>query len=145
MIGEVWRSVPSAPWFMVSSDGRIMTTPYWGDMPNGSKRAYGGNPHFGVWNKQDSRFIIIHKGKTYKVARLICEAFHGEAPEPDLVCMHLDENSANNRADNLGWGTQKDNLNATGFKLYQKLRSQGVKDPWLISRKQLSKIQEATQ
>jgi len=29
--------------------------------------------------------------------------------------MHIDENAANNRADNLRWGTQKENLNAPGI------------------------------
>lgn len=122
MIGEVWRQVPSAPQFLVSSEGRIMVSPYWGSMPKGSKRPYGGAPHFGVWNKQDARFIIIYKGKTYKVARLICEAFHGSAPDELPVCMHNDENSANNRPDNLAWGTQKQNLNAPRFKEYQGMK-----------------------
>ena len=93
MIGEIWKTVPSAPQFMVSSEGRIMVAPYESPMPYGGVRQYGGEPHFGVWNKQDARFIVIHKGKTYKVARLICEAFHGKPMRAD-VCMHMDENSA---------------------------------------------------
>jgi hypothetical protein len=32
--------------------------------------------------------------------------------------MHLDENAANNRATNVRWGTQKENLNAEGFIAY---------------------------
>jgi hypothetical protein len=32
--------------------------------------------------------------------------------------MHIDENSRINRADNLEWGTQKQNLNAPGFLSY---------------------------
>jgi hypothetical protein len=32
-----------------------------------------------------------------------------------MVCMHLDENSRNNKPENLAWGTQKENLNAPGF------------------------------
>lgn len=103
-----------------------MVKPYCGDMPNGGKRSYGGEPHFGVWNKQDGRFIVIYKGKTYKVHQLVCEAFHGpKPPEPEIglvVVMHLDENSANNRPANLAWGTQKQNLNAKGFKIYCKNR-----------------------
>lgn len=122
MIGEIWRQVPSAPQFLVSSEGRIMVAPYRGEMPHGGLRPYGGEPHFGVWNKQDARFIIIYKGKTYKVARLVCEAFHGEAPADLPVCMHKDENSANNRPDNLEWGTQKQNLNAPQFKEYRSLK-----------------------
>ena len=37
--------------------------------------------------------------------------------------MHLDENAANNRASNLRWGTQKENLNAPGFLDYCRTRT----------------------
>lgn len=133
MIGEVWKLVPSAPWFLVSSEGRIMVAPYEGEMPHGGKRQYGGQPHFGVWNKQDARFIVIHKGKTYKVAQLVCEAFNGPKPFAKAVCMHLDENSANNRPGNLQWGTQKQNLNAPAFREYCKQRT-GHESPWVKGR-----------
>ena len=88
----------------------------------------GGEPTFGVWNKHDGRFTTTYKGKTYKVARLICEAFHGPAPEDRPVCMHLDENAANNRADNLAWGTQKENLNAPAVKAYHNSGGAGERD-----------------
>ena len=123
MIGEVWREVPSVPELLVSSEGRVMTKPYRGEMPNGGLRPYGGHPHFGVWNKQDARFIIIHKSKTYKIARIVCEAFNGPPPKGKPVCMHIDENAANNRPDNLAWGTQKENLNAPRFKEYRELKT----------------------
>lgn len=122
MIGEVWKVVPSAPQFLVSSEGRIMVAPYEAPMPHGGTRQYGGEPHFGVWNKQDARFIIVHKGRTYKVAQLVCEAFNGPKPFPDAVCMHKDENAANNRPGNLEWGTQKENLNAPRFQEYRHLK-----------------------
>lgn len=100
-----------------------MVTPYEHPMPNGGRRQYGGEPHFGVWNKADARFIIVFKGHTYKVAQLVCEAFQGSKPFPEAVCMHMDENSANNRAGNLQWGTQKENLNAPGFIEYCQSRT----------------------
>ena len=123
MIGEIWRAVPSQPRLLVSSEGRVMTAPYFGTMPHGGQRPYGGQPYFGVWNKQDGRFIIVYKGKTYKIARLVCEAFNGQQPCDKPVCMHLDENAANNRTSNLKWGTQKENLNAPGFIEYCKSRT----------------------
>lgn len=134
MTGEVWRIVPSEPRFLASSEGRIMVAPYTAEMPHGGTRQYGGQPHFGVWNKQDARFIIILKGKTYKVAQLICEAFNGARPFEDAVCAHRDENAANNRADNLYWTTQRDNLNAPAFIEYCKARDAGESDPWLKGR-----------
>lgn len=95
-----------------------MVAPYWGNMPAGGVRPYGGQPYFGVWNKQDCRFVTNYKGKNYKVARLVCEAFNG-TPPAGAVCMHIDENPANNKPDNLEWGTQKENLNAEGFLVYR--------------------------
>lgn len=131
MIGEVWRVVPSKPRFLVSSEGRFMVSPYWGEMPNGGGRPYGGQPHFGVWDKQDSRFIVIYKGKTYKIHRLVCEAFHGPQPDGKPVVMHIDENSANNRPENLKWATQKENLNCDGFKAY--LKNRDLEDRYLTA------------
>ncbi len=114
-IGEIWRDVPSVPGILVSSEGRVMHLPHREPMPKGGMRPYGGEPHFGVWNKVDGRFIVWVRGKTYKLHRLIAEAFHGSPPFEDAVAMHLDENAANNRARNLQWGTQKENLNAPGY------------------------------
>ncbi len=116
--GEVWRSVASVPEVLVSSEGRVMHKPTLRLMPKGGVRSYGGEPHFGVWNKQDGRFQISVKGKTHKVHRLLAEAFHGPPPFNGAVTMHIDENAANNRPNNLKWGTQKENLNAPGFIQY---------------------------
>lgn len=80
----------------------------------------GGEPTFGQWD--GDRYIYVFRGHTYKAARLICEAFTGEAPE-GCVCMHIDENSRNNKPENLAWGTQKENLNAPGFIAYCKSRT----------------------
>ena len=131
MQGEVWRVIPSLPEYIASSDGRIMRLPFFVDMPRGGLRQYGGQPHFGVWNKQDGRFCLIFKHKTYKVHRLVCEAFHGAPPTDNPVCMHCDENSANNRPDNLAWGTQKENLNAPAVKAYHRART-GENSPYAI-------------
>ncbi len=56
--GEIWHDVPSLPDVLASSEGRIMMIPYRGSMPRGGERPYGGTPTFGVWNKQDGRFIV---------------------------------------------------------------------------------------
>lgn len=90
-----------------------MVAPYVNDKGRGS-RQYGGEPTHGQWD--GARFLYARRGhKTLKVARLVCEAFHGTAPETKPVCMHLDENARNNVPGNLAWGTQKENLNAPGF------------------------------
>ena len=118
---EIWRLVPSLSGVLASSQGRLMVIPFVGQMPNGGKRLYGGHPTKGQWD--GCRFIYVHKGKTYKVHRLVCEAFHGSPSDRHLVCMHMDENPSNNRPENLKWGTQKENLNAPGFIAYCKSRT----------------------
>ena len=120
-MSEEWRIVPSAPHYLASSEGRIMIAPFLASLPNGGVRQYGGSPHFGIWDKETARFVTSHRNKNYKVHRLICEAFHG-APFERAVCLHIDENSANNRPENLKWATQKENLNGDAFIDYCKAR-----------------------
>lgn len=105
-------------------------------MPNGARRMYGGKIHRGVWAKDTRRYIINYKGKTYKVARMVCEAFHGSQPKPypHSVVIHIDENSRNNRASNLKWGSQKENLNGKKFLRYCRGRT-GENNPAIKGRK----------
>lgn len=49
------------------------------------------------------------KRRAEPVHRLVCEAFHGPAPESAELVRHLDGDPLNNRADNLAWGTFHDN------------------------------------
>jgi hypothetical protein len=113
---EIWRPVPSLPDYLASNLGRVMRVPFVAAMPHGGRRCYGGEPTFGVC--ADGRHHIFYKGKNYRVHRMVCEAFAGAPPFPRAVVMHMDENSTNNRADNLQWGTQKENLAAPGFRAY---------------------------
>ncbi|MFL1463468.1 HNH endonuclease signature motif containing protein [Roseococcus sp. DSY-14] len=135
--GEVWRDVPSLTGVLASSEGRVMITPYRGPMPNGGERPYGGTPTFGVWNKLDGRFVTTVGERTWKVARLVAEAFHGPPPFEGAVVMHLDENAANNRASNLRWGTQKEKLNAPRFLDYCRSRV-GENSPYVKGRRKVA-------
>lgn len=134
---EEWRAVPSMPTHMASSHGRIMVIPYEAVMPNGGARTYGGHAYYGVWANDERRFITTYRRRTYKVHRMVCEAFNGPPPSGKGVCMHLDEDSKNNAPENLAWGTQRENLNAPGFVRYCK--AEGVKKlPRYRARHQLS-------
>ncbi len=130
---ESWAPVPSYPGVLASSLGRIMVDPYEAPTPRGKGvMVYGGTPTSGQWD--GGRYVYARRGyKTAKVARLVCEAFNGQ-PKPGQVCMHLDENSRNNRPENLAWGTQKENLNAPGFISYCKSRT-GGNNPFLKGRR----------
>ena len=128
---EIWRLVPSVPGLLASSRGRVMVTPRLGELPNGGQRQYGGYARKGCWD--GCRYIFAWQGKTYKIARLVCEAFNGAPPFEGAVCMHVDENSRNNWPTNLQWGTQKENLNAPGFIEYCKGRT-GENSPTIKGR-----------
>ena len=128
---EVWNHIPSQPDLEASSLGRVRVITYKRTMPHGGERTYGGVPTWGQWDGK--RFIYTRKHhKTLKVARLVCEAFHGPAPE-GLNCLHIDENSTNNTPDNLKWGTQKENLNCPKFLAYCRSRT-GKQNPYIKGR-----------
>lgn len=126
---EIWRPIPSLPSHIASSHGRIMRVPHLSGLPNGGFLVYGGTLHHGVWEPKFKRYIYQYGGKTYKVHRLVCEAFNGAPPRINSVCMHIDENSKNNAPSNLAWGTQKENLNAPGFLAYCRGRT-GEDNPY---------------
>jgi HNH endonuclease len=120
---EEWRDIPSIPEYLASSHGRVMRVPFEAPMPYGGWRIYGGKPTKGaVHPKNSMRPLIVFKNRSYRVAHLVCEAFHGPRPSPRAVVMHKDDNPQNNRADNLKWGTQKENLNAPAFIAYCRSR-----------------------
>ena len=98
-----------------------MVRPYEAPMPYGGVRIYGGAKTIGSL-RGDRRFWML-KGKNYKVARLVCEAFHGSPLRHRPYCIHKDENAQNNTPSNLKWSTQKENLNAPGFLAYCRSRT----------------------
>lgn len=59
--------------------------------------------------------VDLHKcgcRKSAKVHILVCEAFHGGRP-CNFEAMHINGISLDNRADNLKWGSHKENCNET--------------------------------
>ena len=130
---EEWREIPSRPTHVASSWGRVMVKPYASRTPTGGDRSYGGVPRYGSCVESDKRPLVVYKGKTYRVSRLVCEAFHGPPPFPRAVAMHLDDDTTNNRPENLRWGTQKENLNAPGFIARCRARA-GDRNPYAIGK-----------
>lgn len=115
---EEWRPVPSVEGWEASSEGRVRRVPHERPMPNGGTRTYGGTPRTG-YRAPDGRYEFNDsKGRTVRVHQAVCEAFHGPKPFQEAVVIHLDEDNGNNRPENLAWGTQRQNLNAPGFKDY---------------------------
>lgn len=50
------------------------------------------------------------KKKDYYFHKMVCEAFHGPKPFPTAVVRHLNDIRTDNRAENLVWGSQSDNM-----------------------------------
>lgn len=127
-MAEVWKPVPSLPGVMASSEGRLLFPPRHAPLPNGGFRIYTPEPTFGAVTKANKNAKHSYRGLyrkdfgNVKVHRAICEAFHGPAPFPGAVVIHLDEDAHNNLPSNLKWGTQKENLNMPGFKAYCRSR-----------------------
>lgn len=117
-MSEVWKQCHSNPMLWASNLGRVKSDLYTGTMPNGGERNYQLMPTYGHWSTEDERFIIVFRRKTYRVGRLVCEAFNGPPPFEKAVAMHMDEDSKNNLSSNLQWGTQKKNLNFPKFLAY---------------------------
>ena len=140
MEDEIWLPVPSKPGIMASSFGRIMLPPGKAAMPHGGVRTYIPKPTYGHICKASKTARHSYRGLcnrffgNMKVHRLVCEAFHGAAPDGMKYVLHLDEDAHNNRPENLRWGTQKENLNMPGFIAYCKSRT-GENSPVVKGRK----------
>ena len=48
-------------------------------------------------------------GSSYCYHRLVLCNFVGRPPEKNMVCMHQDDNSSDNRLEKLSWGTKSEN------------------------------------
>ena len=97
-------------------------------MPHGGWRKYKTKWIFGTKRRSTKTarheyYGILYRGKNYKIHRLICEAFHGPAPDGKPIVLHLNENALDNRPENLKWGSQKENLNMPKFIEYCKGRT----------------------
>lgn len=131
---ETWLPVPSHPPLSVSTEGRVRSAPYDFTMPNGGSYVRALSPTRGVVTRAKptasyQRLNLMFRGRNYRVARLVCEAFHGPPPTAKSVVIHRDENSLNNKPENLRWGTQKENMNAPGYKAYRRSLSAKRKGP----------------
>ena len=136
---EIWKPIPSQSGMMASSWGRVLLPEREAQMPNGGWRKYTPLPTYGNKCKASKTasheyYGLFQKERgNMKIHRLVCEAFHGPAPFPKAVVIHLDENALNNRPENLKWGTQKENLNMPKFIAYCKSRT-GENSPGIKGR-----------
>ena len=127
MENEQVKPIQSIPGALARSDGYIKLPKSFAEMPNGGFREYETKWVIGVKRRASKTALheyygTLYRSKNYKIHRLICEAFHGPPPKGKNVVIHIDENGLNNRADNLKWGTQKENMNSPKFLEYCRSR-----------------------
>lgn len=96
--GVCAKPIPSRPGYLATADGKILRA------SDGQEIA--GSPHRGYL-----RVHIAGKSKVL-VHGLVAEAFHGPRPR-GLVVRHRNGNGLDNRAENLTYGTQLENVHDT--------------------------------
>jgi len=115
---EVWLPIPLLPGAMASSLGRV-------HLP-------GGHPTAGYKTQTSPNHVkLVSKTRrfgTLQIGRLVCEAFHGPAPDDKSMARHKDGNSLNNQPENLCWATRKEIFNSDVFKSYCRQRT-GERNP----------------
>lgn len=143
---EVWKPVPSEPGVLASTWGRYLLPPRYAPLKNGGYRLYQPEPRYGAISRASTqaahsfRLAMVYRQgegvgrqRPRKVHQLVCEAFHGPKPFDSAVVIHINEDAHDNRPENLRWGTQKENLNAPGFKAHVKQRNLRR---WAVKREQ---------
>lgn len=88
--------------FAVRDNGAIMRYPKDGYEPNYNDNKW-------TFGKKDEKTGYMMFTSAIRVHQVVCTAFHGPAPEEDMVVDHIDTNRCNNRPENLRWVTKLEN------------------------------------
>lgn len=106
-----YRDVIGEPGYCVGDDGS-----FWSSMRyvQGLGLGRGKRVPTSEWRQlkpspdEDGHLVVGIRGKTHYLHCLILEAFVGPCP-PGMECRHLNGNPADNRLENLAWGTHTEN------------------------------------
>lgn len=107
---ELWRPIPGFSGYEASNHGQVRSLDRIVVMTNGRQRR-----HYGRIRKpyeHPNGYLIIAglpNARSRPVHVLVCLAFHGAKPCPDMVVRHLNGISTDNRPENLAWGTHSEN------------------------------------
>ena len=113
-IPEVWKDIEGYEGrYQVSNIGRVKSLERTASIKNG-KRTVPERILKPITDRDGYLRVNLCNGsgkrKTFKVHRLVCEAFY-ENPEDKPCVNHIDENKTNNAVSNLEWCTVKENNN----------------------------------
>jgi len=107
MTNEIWKTIPSFPFYKASNEGNIKRFIYKrADSVPRSPRFFGVDDPKAYLHA--SLVTELNTVKTGYAHKLVCEAWH-ENPEGKPCVNHKDNNRKNNRPDNLEWVTHKEN------------------------------------
>jgi hypothetical protein len=101
---EEWKSIPGYEGlYEASSFGMVRSLP--------RRKTHGRvlKPHFDRYGYGRVALSMDSKPKTWKRATLVALAFHGPRPE-GMIVRHLDNDTGNDRPENLEWATQSVNM-----------------------------------
>lgn len=100
LASEIWKPIKWAKNYLVSNMGRIRNI-----KTNKLLR-------LNITKKRYRLISICKNGVVKKIGvhLLVLEMFGGKRPSNNHVCMHIDNNPANNHISNLKWGTQEQNM-----------------------------------
>ena len=127
--GEIWKyfTVPTGK-VEISNMGRAKT--------------YGLSATFGS-NTGTGYMSISVNHKDYTIHRLVCEAFNGPPPSDKHVANHKNKNRKNNKAANLEWVTQKENMEHA-YELNNGVTQYDIDGTLIAKHNSIAKASEAT-
>ncbi len=98
---ELWKNIDGFPGYQVSSFGNVRSCRRgeWHIMKQVTR----------MDGYRTVRFCLARKIYTRPIHRLVAVAFYGP-PQPRQEVLHEDDNPANNRLENLRWGTHAENM-----------------------------------
>jgi hypothetical protein len=91
-----WTGVHEYPGILFSADGRVLSLRH-------------KKPRLLVGTRRGLYLALSCVSKGPYLHRVMCSIFHGPPPSAVHEVRHLDGNRDNNHADNLAWGTRRDN------------------------------------
>lgn len=98
---EQWRPVPGLDGYEASNIGRVRS------LKRGSPRQLAVS--LDDWGYRRVSLWVNGAVRSRRVHQLVCAAFHGPRPV-GLQARHLNGEQLDNRADNLRWGTPRENM-----------------------------------
>lgn len=109
---EIWKDIPGHEGkYQASNEGRIRSTDRLVGCAHGATRLMRGRILRPARNRYNPHLYVVlgHKANGSPVHQLVAETFLGPRPEGADV-RHLDGNPANNRVENLAYGSRTENI-----------------------------------